>query len=370
MGWDWLSWWVQLLAGGFNFCPVLPFMIWFADLSITSLLGVLIPSLVRLKTTRAASALVEDDLPGLPALHLARAPDFTPFRLPWDAVSIPKLVPRDPGGPSWPYTFHGGLQGICQVFQLFLGQGPEHHDLPQGTHLQGTGRSAMDPRSPRNKASISQPKIMYHHLSSSIIIYHHLSSSITYQTYITYIISHRIFYASRFPPVYESSWKNYEKGFSICVSGISNFSGKLPMFFSREPGSAMSAAPYRRKPWQVSWTVSVAGPGAARAQPGAPTPRPSKSINIHKRLIDFRSAVSRSHMYKLMFATYIYNYIYMCVLKCVTSLQRQPVYRRLSLPTAMKRLMNAQNGDMPPASLLQLIGEISGPWPWRKRTEN
>jgi hypothetical protein len=90
-------------------------------------------------------------------------------------VSIPKLVPRDPGGPSWPYTFHGGLQGICQVFQLFLGQGPEHHDLPQGTHLQGTGRSAMDPRSPRNKASISQPKIMYHHLSSSIIIYHHLS---------------------------------------------------------------------------------------------------------------------------------------------------------------------------------------------------
>jgi hypothetical protein len=136
------------------------------------------------------------------------------------------------------------------------------------------------------------------------------------------------------------------------------------MFFSREPGSAMSAAPYRRKPWQVSWTVSVAGPGAARAQPGAPTPRPSKSINIHKRLIDFRSAVSRSHMYKHDVCNiYIYNYIYVCVLKCVTSLQRQPVYRRLSLPTAMKRLMNAQNGDMPPASLLQLIGEISGPWP-------
>ena len=58
------------------------------------------------------------------------------------------------------------LQGICQVFQLFLGQGPEHHDLPQGTHLHKTGRSAMDPsKSPRNKASISQPKIIYHHLS-------------------------------------------------------------------------------------------------------------------------------------------------------------------------------------------------------------
>ena len=174
------------------------------------------------------------------------------------------------------------LQGICQVFQLFLGQGPEHHDLPQGTHLHKTGRSAMDPsKSPRNKASISQPNI----------------------------ISHRIFYASRFPPVPESSWKNYEKGFSICVSGISNLSGKLPMFLPREPGSARSAAPYRRKPWQVSWTVSVAGPGAARAQPGAPTPRPSKSINIHKRLIDFRSAVSRSHMYKHDVCN-IHTYIY------------------------------------------------------------
>ena len=31
----------------------------------------------------------------------------------------------------------------------------------------------------------------------------------------------------------------------------------------------------------------------------------------------------------------------MCVLKCVTSLQRQPVYRRLSLPTAMNRLITA-----------------------------
>ena len=51
-----LGWWVQLL-------PVLPFM--------------------GLKTTRAASALVEDDLPGLPALHLARAPTFLPhFAMP------------------------------------------------------------------------------------------------------------------------------------------------------------------------------------------------------------------------------------------------------------------------------------------------
>ena len=96
------------------------------------------------------------------------------------------------------------------------------------------------------------------------------------------------------------------------------------MFFSREPGSAMSAAPYRRKPWQVSWTVSVAGPGAARAQPGAPTARPSKSINIHKRLIDLRSAVSRSHMYKhdvcnkyiYIYIIYDYIYIYICVCVC------------------------------------------------------
>ena len=41
-------------------------------------------------------ALVEDDLSRFPALH---------------------------------------LQGICQVFQLFLRQSPEDHHLPQSTHL-------------------------------------------------------------------------------------------------------------------------------------------------------------------------------------------------------------------------------------------